>query len=222
MATSFPHMIDSTFEGIAPLLQPGAREGRPVQVESYRKVGEGGWTRVEVAYDPSIGWLPRTVRMVEFDLGSGTAAGLSVEIRQAWRCSSGGYVPTEWACETWEIDGLGMSYEGSPQGVPTGDRRTTAHLRATGAHDLGAAPAIITAGAVDTIEGPGGAAALDPDIPPVTIDEARRILGPKVMAPSSTVATGAPKPDAPAVLLALATTGLIARVAVRTVTRWLR
>jgi len=223
MATSFPHMIDSTFEGVAPSLQPGARGGRPVQVESYCKTGEGGWTRVEIAYDPSIGWLPRTVRMVEFDRGTGAVAGLSVEIRQAWRCASGGYVPTEWTCETWEIDGLAVGYEESPQGVPTGDRRTTAHLRATEVHDLSTAPAIITAGAVDTIEGPGGAVALALDIPPVTIDEARRILGPKVIAPSpSTVATDAPKPDAPAVLLALATTGLIARVAVRTVTRWLQ
>lgn len=222
MATSFPHLIETVFQGVTPSLLPGVREGRPVEVESYCKVHESGWTRIEVAYDPSIGWLPRTARLIRFARESGTVTGLAMEVREAWRCASGGYVPTEWDCETWEVDGLQESSVESPESTPTGGRRATAHLRATSWHDLDYAPAIITTGPVRAIDGPGGSVGLAPDVPPITLDEARRLLGPKAKAPAPPTAPAEfLDRDAQAVLLALAATGLIARIAVRSAARWL-
>ncbi|WP_165070140.1 hypothetical protein [Paludisphaera rhizosphaerae] len=223
MATSFPHMIESVFPGVTPELLPGVRDGRPVEVESYHKISESGWIRIEVAYDPSIGWLPRTARLIKFDRGSGTATGLTVEVQEAWRCASGGYVPTGWDCETWELGGLDAKNGESPDFTPMGGRRATAHFRATSSLDLDARPAIITTGPVRAIEGPGGSVPLALEVPPITLDEARRLLGPKIKAPSPPKAPAeSPNRDAAAVLLALATAGLIAWTAVRAAARWLQ
>lgn len=223
MATSFPHLIETVFRGVTPELRQGVRDGRPVQMEVYRKLVERGWSRIEIAYDPSIGWLPRTLLLIEFDRGSGTAHGLSVEIQQAWQCSSGGYVPTEWACDLWEVNGLDPEFSHEVNTTPIGHRRAKSRLLATSFHDLDSTPVIITTGPVRAIDGPGGSVALALDVPPITLDEARRLLGLKAKAPTPPEAPAeSPNHDAPAVLLALATTGLIARIAVRSAARWLK
>ena len=77
---------------------------------------------------------------------------------------------------------------------------------------------MISAGAVDKIEGPGGSEPLTPDAPLITMELARRVLGEK--------AKPLPPPDhraeAPtSVMLALATTAVLARVVARSVARWL-
>ncbi len=73
-------------------------DGRPVVIDHYRpeRKSEGERSWIDVAYDPSVGYLPRFARVV-FTVNAGKTGWVKeyrlVEVQE---CGSGGFVPTEW------------------------------------------------------------------------------------------------------------------------------
>ena len=71
--------------------------GYHVEVETYESNLEDLWRRFDIAYDPSIGYVPRFTR----SLVSSDHKKAKVYVNEHWvtsarQCSSGGFVPTEW------------------------------------------------------------------------------------------------------------------------------
>ncbi|MGC8644587.1 MAG: hypothetical protein ACP5XB_32380, partial [Isosphaeraceae bacterium] len=95
---TFPYYIDTGFPGIVPTRKRALLGGHPVEVEVYTRESAGGGplTRFEVAYDPSIGYLPRFVRCLWLVERDQTYMSRELYLAEARPCAAGGFVPTEW------------------------------------------------------------------------------------------------------------------------------
>jgi hypothetical protein len=92
----FPQIVTVHFPEKAPTRHRSVRNGHPTEVEVYQKANsDGGWLRIEISYDPLVGYLPRYGR---FMVLTGAKEGLIKEfyLIAADRCRAGGFVPTEW------------------------------------------------------------------------------------------------------------------------------
>lgn len=97
----FPQYIAQTFPNLKPKLIESTCNGHPVIVEIYERKDQHGpnSNRLEVSYDPAIGFLPRFVRELTTGLdrkNQESTAVLEMYLMDARPCQAGGFVPTEW------------------------------------------------------------------------------------------------------------------------------
>lgn len=111
-------MLGLRFDGVTPERGRLELDGASLEVETYIKPYPSGWMRLEVAYDPRIGFLPRRTRFI-------TLEGKKAYVRE-WRLvdhrrsAIGGFVPSEW------ISGL-FQYDDFPGAYPSYDASTKLH-----------------------------------------------------------------------------------------------
>lgn len=122
----FPDYVLDDFAGVEPSLKRVTLEGRPVEVEVYRKDRPNSWYQAEVYYDPSTGYLPRFIRLIgsyRGQRGENIARVKELNMLDTRACSAGGFVPTEWIHLSFSIDDFERKYPAYRLGTslePTG------------------------------------------------------------------------------------------------------
>lgn len=92
----FPRKVEVTFESAAPVVRDADWDGHRLEVETYLRRYPGiGWYRMEVGYDPAIGYLPRVIKTVGKDEGQAPTF-QDLYVVDARPCAAGGFIPTEW------------------------------------------------------------------------------------------------------------------------------
>ena len=92
----FPQILKVYYPGLQPKRHKSTRGGHPVEVEVYTKDGPRQLDRLEIAYDPSLGYVPRYARGVSHMGGNEPAWVKEVFVIAAKPCAAGGFVPIEW------------------------------------------------------------------------------------------------------------------------------
>lgn len=140
----FPSYIEDLFPGMKPGVKAVAYHGRPLETEIYARVDEERRIsdRIEVGYDPSIGYLPRVIRelMTGADINEqDRTVVLEMHIVDAQPCDAGGFIPTEWYKATYEIVDFERKYPGYTvfSNVAPDDRLQLGHFRARKLRRLG-------------------------------------------------------------------------------------
>jgi hypothetical protein len=100
-----PSMLRGDFPGIAPVRSEVIRGGRPLQTEVYRKDTKSGWSQCEIGYDPTVGYLPRFCRNIDFSTQTNLATVSERYLVDATHCKAGGFVPLVWYYFTLKVRG---------------------------------------------------------------------------------------------------------------------
>ncbi len=115
-ATPFPQSLEGVLRGVAPHRRDALRDGHPVEVELYEHDYEHDPAapdsllyRLEVSYDPAVGYLPRFARSVSTSK-DGVALVSEMYLIEARRCSASGFVPTEWYDTQFEVSDFAKRY----------------------------------------------------------------------------------------------------------------
>lgn len=110
----FPRNITRIFgKDAAPIRKKSLRGGRPCEVEIYELGDDENRFRIEVAYDPALGYLPRFVRQISLNTATPNGAMAIVSemyLAEARMCGSGGFVPAEWYTARFDVDDFRKSY----------------------------------------------------------------------------------------------------------------
>ena len=175
---SFPSMLRVRFQDVTPRIARVIRCGVPTEVEIYIKPSSKGWLRLEVAYDPAVGYLPRHTRYMSF-------TDHIVYVRESFlvktqHCASGGYVPTEWYTVTFQFDRFESDYPSYDEStVLTPPKRTVygQHFLATSFKNRSTEVAMTYLKHVSSLSAPGGVIALRPTPSRLSMSDIKRRLG---------------------------------------------
>jgi len=102
-------LIRGDFTGVVPETVASECRGIRTVTEVYRKVFDEGWYQGEVSYDPSIGYIPRYIRLISTN-SDGSASIKEAFIQDARPCKEGGFVPTEWCETSFRLEGFEKTY----------------------------------------------------------------------------------------------------------------
>lgn len=109
----FPQLLDYHTPGANPEHRTSQRDGHPVEVEIYEHEpgrAPGVIARIEVSYDPSVGYLPRYARTLYIYKDKDEAHVTEMYMIETRRCSAGGFVPTEWYDTGFIVSGFTKRY----------------------------------------------------------------------------------------------------------------
>jgi hypothetical protein len=176
---SFPAWLLTDFPGVRPDLRRALFSGSPVDVEVYRRTypeGEGT-SRVDVCYDPSVGYVPRYARGVTIssDQTGYVKEALMIEARPA---PGGGFVTTEWVVASYEVRDFPARYPDHDTSVvfePTG-RVMLGHFKASVVRPRPGAVGLLPAREPRAVYGAGGRAILAPGAVPITMADLKKAL----------------------------------------------
>jgi len=106
----FPQMLEAYLPVKTTTRRTSTRGGHFVEVETHASQNASGWQRIEVSYDPSVGYLPRYMRMiVHYDEGNMAYVKEFYLISTAMS-SGGGFIPTDWYQTFFEVDRFEQRY----------------------------------------------------------------------------------------------------------------
>jgi hypothetical protein len=129
----FPEAIDRVFPRAEPSRCEAIVGGYATVIETYRRPSLRGEVRWDVAYDPNLSGLPRSLRILEA-MGEGQPArARELYVTEARRCAAGGFVPTEWYEVSFEVEADAPPPREGLAGplVPAGPRVDLAHFKVT-------------------------------------------------------------------------------------------
>jgi hypothetical protein len=181
----FPQFLKVHFAGVNPTRHRAQYAGRVTEVERYIKSHENGWARIDVAYDPSVGYLPRFARLVSSVRGGPTAV-KSFFLVEAQPCASGGFVPTEWYHADYFLRKRGSLRPDNPDErlfEPEG-RVLLGHLQATRLRNRTGPVALKNLKDVEYLYTPGGTVRLGRGISSLTMASLKSHLGTRLTNPS--------------------------------------
>jgi hypothetical protein len=93
----FPEITTAKFKDSTPVVADGVHEGWATKTVLFTKPGKVSEGTLLIAFDPSIGFLPRYARLlVDYKNGDGSASVREFWLLQTRQCSAGGFVPVEW------------------------------------------------------------------------------------------------------------------------------
>ncbi len=140
---SFPDHIEHYAAGTAPKRRTAMCDGHPVEVEIYEHEparAPGVLERIEISYDPVIGYLPRYARGVFTSKSNDEAAIAEMYLINARRCSAGGFVPTEWYATSYPVSAFSKRYPNydDETALEPSERIQLEHFHVTDFKDLSA------------------------------------------------------------------------------------
>ena len=106
----FPSVIHFWFEGISPTVNRSNIGGHIVEIEVYHKPEQTGWSRLEIAYDPSIGFIPRGIRLIVYTLDDDRFYAYEYFLRDVSLCKSGGFVPIEFGNVVFDLRNFSKNF----------------------------------------------------------------------------------------------------------------
>ena len=182
----FPKYItEQDFVGTKPQSRASSRGGRPTELAIYRKESPTHWYQAEIHYDPSVGYLPRFVRLIgdyKSDAGGSIGVGKEFYLVNATPCASGGFIPTEWYYLGFTVDNFGKSYpDYSPDTqIKLRGRVAVGHFKATNFRNIAGPVVLDQLSEVRWVSGKGGAVPLGRRST-LNLSQAVSMLGPKGM-----------------------------------------
>lgn len=162
----------------------GTVGGHAVEFEVRRRETRGGgYELLEIGYDPSIGYLPRFVRIMT--VGSSLSAYVhDVYLLDAWRSPGGSFVPSEWYTDSFEISSLRKQFPNYETGMPMRPALTGgAHFRLASRHALERPIALRELDRVEAIGSAGGIVEFRPTGRPLDLNRLRATLGSRLSNP---------------------------------------
>jgi len=113
------------------------RGGIPVEVEIREAMMQEGWYRLEISFDPAVGFLPRFARMISTDAG-GKASIKQFYLTDAKPCGAGGFVPLEWSSVEFHVAGFSKKFPGYDEktDIPASGKVLLRHYLAESFRDL--------------------------------------------------------------------------------------
>jgi hypothetical protein len=182
---SFDRDLKVHYARISPARSKGERGGYPTEIEVYeRSVGEFT-VRVEVAYDPGVGYLPRFCRSIAYGMERGRSMATVNELYlvDTKPCAAGGFVPTEWYLIRYEIDDFGSKYPGYDEKtklvVPS--QSTVVHLKVNRLNDKKDRARLEELAGVNRILAPGGPVISKNDYLPMNLSEIKAAMGSRAL-----------------------------------------
>lgn len=161
--------------------------GYQVELETYLKPGPAGWTRFEIAYDPSIGYLPRYGRMVSYERQTDMGIVAEVFLAEARPCRAGGFIPVEYYETSYGLPSFAKQYpdlQFETLLTPPRGNLYLGHFRAAEITDREGPVALEELAGVNGLSAAGGFVPLGKDPGPLTMQKIRRLLGPKLTNPA--------------------------------------
>jgi hypothetical protein len=179
----FPTNLKEEFPHAVPTVSYSTVGGRPVAVEIYEKeIDGGGWFRLEVYYDPAMGYIPRFVRYIFM---GATRACKELYVQVARACKNGGFIPTEF----YDVDFQMNPVNRVPADQPTDPRATApanrvvvGHYQVTSFKEIKEPPALGHLSGVQRIVAQGGSVPLLSKAP-LTAARIKSLLGRKLTDP---------------------------------------
>jgi hypothetical protein len=183
----FPSMLRVHFPGVTPRITKLTRCGVPTEAEIYVADLPKGWQRLEVAYDPAVGYLPRHTRWIVFSREVGKAAVYQTFLVKAQPCASGGFVPIEWYYATFHIESFESAYPSCDETtiiVPREKRVFGMHFQATSFQNLSTPVALTHLKVVRSLSSMGGQVSLRQTPSRLTMADLKARLGRRLTAPA--------------------------------------
>jgi hypothetical protein len=174
----FPGAIDLVFPRTEPSRCQARVGGYAAVVETYRRPSVTGEVRWDVAYDPNLSGLPRSIRILEA-MGEGKPARASeLYVTQVRRCTAGGFVPLEWYVASFELDPDAPSPREGFAGplVPANPRVDLAHFQVSRLADKTAPVAFDPLDGVVALAAAGTAEVLNKSARTLTFQELRDLV----------------------------------------------
>ncbi len=181
---TFPQNIKLSYSDARLARRRTTRAGHPTEVEVYHKTEPGGWSQLEVSYDPGLGFLPRFARGITVT-ESKIAYAKETYMIAARPCIAGGSVPTEWYEAWFDIEDFPSRYpeynddtELRPSGpVMLGHFKVTSFENRTTPVEMNHLATIVRIGAV------GGGVSLKDKSKALTLDGIKSMLSKKRLTP---------------------------------------
>jgi hypothetical protein len=174
----FPLYVHELFPGVTPRHSKGVVGGVLVEFEVYSREIRDGRESLEVAYAPSLGYLPRKVRLVTTNLGS--AYIVETFVTKTMPCSAGGFVILEWFDTRFMVNDFKSRYSSCSETttiLPSFQEVAARHFSATIADESDGPVTFTQLDGVDTVRAIGGAAAVRPGSRDISILDIKRLLG---------------------------------------------
>ena len=212
---AFVTYLNRVYPGIEPKRKHGTRGGYACELAIYRQESpEGLIHSIEIAYDPSVGYLPRFIREVgRLPKNRGVRAGpldvgsLSLEktspptngsdftvtetcLVEARLCQAGGFVPMQWRQVGFQVDNFDSRYpDYSDETVltPSSSVVGLTCFKASHFKDLTGPVRLDQLEGVRVISGIGGTVPIPPGTLSLTLDQAKSLLGRKLTQRSAVI-----------------------------------
>ncbi len=186
---AFPHLLER-YRGTVPGRHQIVKSGRPLDVEVYKQTSPANdaFSQLELYYDPSVGFLPRFVRFLEYNPENDRAAVMEYFLADARPCASGGFVPYESYNWFRMVDGFTKKfkryeYNDDINELPV--RVGFGRYKARGLKSLAGPVALKELSEVRSIAGIGGVVRLKDKKPSLTLADMKTVLGKKLWMPPS-------------------------------------
>jgi hypothetical protein len=173
-------ILATRFRGVTPERKTAVRGGHPTEVEVYQiPQPDNGSYRLQICYDPSIGYLPRYTRGVSHYHGKT----FIVEnfVVNAMPCKEGGFIPMEWFTLSYDIEDFERNYpdyNDNSELLKGRTRFNAGHFRASKMVDRDAPVALEHVGMIRAIGGQGNFVTLKAPPESFTLEQIKQILGP--------------------------------------------
>ena len=181
----FPLFLLDENSGNMPVRSTGMRGGYAVELETYKSKIPRGWTQSEVAYDPSVGYLPRYFKGMAEGIGAGdlnVAVGKEMFLLEARVSSGGGFVPTEWCVVSYSVKEFplkGGKVDDTAQLYPKDSRIAFEHFKANSFTDIIPPVRLEKLEKVQEVAGIGGTVPFRAGSRLLSLDDVKRVVGQK-------------------------------------------
>ena len=179
----FDRDLKLNYAGALSVRSKRERGGHPTEVEVYERTVGDSRIRVEIAYDASIGYLPRYCRGIGFgeDRGRSTASVSELYVIDAQPCAAGGFVPTEWYIVRYNLDDFLSNYPGYSEETKFDPPKvsTVVHFKVNHLEDKKGPARLEDLAGVNQILAPGGILLAKSGYRPMTLTQLKSTLGTK-------------------------------------------
>ncbi|MGE3817876.1 MAG: hypothetical protein AB7I30_00425 [Isosphaeraceae bacterium] len=183
---AFPRILRTRLPGISPERRRSVRGGRVTSEEVYRFTQDAShWFQVEVAYDPSVGYLPRHARKISFSSKTVTTIN-DFFLIEAKSCAGGGFFPTEWVNSRKLVKDFAKNhseYRAGDEIIPETANVEVGHFKATRIKDRASPVALTDLKHVTSISAAGGRVPVSPGTATLTLDAIKSRMGRKLETP---------------------------------------
>ena len=181
----FPYYLYIKFAETTPRIVHLNRGPFPTDVEVYTKNTNYGWLRLEVAYDPAIGYVPRHTRLISHDRAGETFV-REFYLVEARPCKAGGFVPMEWysvLLKYSDFDSAYPSYDVDSVLVPREASLSANHFKATEFRDYSEDVALTYLDGIEEIVAAGGRVRIGEKTRQLTLTNIKGRLGKRLTDP---------------------------------------
>lgn len=181
----FPQNLEGS-SGIVGSRRALTWNGYRLDAESYQRAVPSGWVRFDVAFDPTVGYLPRFGRVTSYSRERDEAVLGEIFLKEARPCRAGGFIPVESYYTSYGLTSFSKFLDDlrveATFPLPPGDLYL-GHYRAVEVTDREGPVAVEKLEGINGLSTAGGFVPLGTDSGPLTLERIRTLAGPKLTDP---------------------------------------